>query len=82
LGDWADELSKDIWTADWVSTGPKSYCYKTDTGKVVCKIIVYYITRHESDTLQTRRRVEEYEAAKRPSTSSSLRVTHRHFHVA
>jgi hypothetical protein len=40
------------------------------------------ITRHESDTLQTRRRVEEYEDAKRPSTSSSLRVTHRHFHAA
>jgi hypothetical protein len=26
--------------------------------------IVYYITRHESDTLQTRRLVEEYEDAK------------------
>jgi hypothetical protein len=46
------------------------------------KTIVYYITRHESNTLLTKRRVEEYEDAKRPSTSSSLRVTHRHFHAA
>jgi hypothetical protein len=41
LGDWTDELGKDIWTVDWVSTlstGPKSNCYKTNTGKVVCKM--------------------------------------------
>jgi hypothetical protein len=38
LGDWTDELGKDIWIVDWVSTGPKSYCYKTNTGEVVCKI--------------------------------------------
>jgi hypothetical protein len=37
LGDWTDELGKDVWIADWVSTGPKS-CYKTNTGEVVCKI--------------------------------------------
>jgi hypothetical protein len=29
LGDWSDELGKDVWIVDWVSTGPKSYCYKT-----------------------------------------------------
>jgi hypothetical protein len=38
LGDWTDELGKDVWIVDWLSTGPKSYCYKTNTGKVVCKI--------------------------------------------
>jgi hypothetical protein len=34
----------------------------------------YDIKRHKSDTLQTRRRVEEYEDAKRLSTSSSHRL--------
>jgi hypothetical protein len=32
LGDWIDEFDKEIWIVDWVSTlstGPKSYCYKT-----------------------------------------------------
>jgi hypothetical protein len=24
LGDWTDELDKNIWTIDWVSTGPKT----------------------------------------------------------
>jgi hypothetical protein len=44
LGDWTDELGKSVWIVDWVSTGPKSYCYKTNIGKVVCKIIVIYLT--------------------------------------
>lgn len=38
LGDWTDELGKDVWIDDWISTGPKSYCYKTNKGNVVCKI--------------------------------------------
>jgi hypothetical protein len=38
LGEWTDELGKDVWIVDWLSTGPKSYCYKTNTDKVVCKI--------------------------------------------
>jgi hypothetical protein len=38
LGDWTDELGKGVWIVDWESTGPKSYCYKTNTGEVVCKI--------------------------------------------
>jgi hypothetical protein len=38
LGDWTDELGKGVWIIDWISTGPKSYSYKTNTGKVVCKI--------------------------------------------
>jgi hypothetical protein len=29
LGDRIDELDKNVWIIDWVSTGPKSYCYDT-----------------------------------------------------
>jgi hypothetical protein len=34
FGDWTDELDKNVWTIDWVSTGPKSYCYKINTSKI------------------------------------------------
>jgi hypothetical protein len=51
LGDWTDELGKDVWIVDWVSTGPKSYCYKTNTDKVICKIIVYYVMRSRNEVL-------------------------------
>jgi hypothetical protein len=34
LGDWTDKLDKNVCIIDWISTGPKSYCYKTNTGKI------------------------------------------------
>lgn len=33
-GCWADKLGKVVWIVDLILTGRKSYCYKTNTGKV------------------------------------------------
>lgn len=38
LGEWTDELKKDEHIKLWVSTGPKSYHYKTNLGKNITKI--------------------------------------------
>jgi len=38
LGEWTDELGKDNYIKEWVSTGPKSYGYLTNKGKEVVKI--------------------------------------------
>ncbi|XP_072400522.1 uncharacterized protein [Diabrotica undecimpunctata] len=38
LGDWSDELPGDDYIVEWLSTGPKSYFYKTAKGKEVTKI--------------------------------------------
>jgi hypothetical protein len=37
LGDWTDELGKDVWSVDWVSTGPKSYCIRLIQVKLFVK---------------------------------------------
>ena len=37
LGDLTDELEGD-YTTEWCGTGPKSYAYETNKGKVVCKV--------------------------------------------
>jgi hypothetical protein len=33
MGDWTDELDKNVWTINWVLTGSKTYCYKSNTSK-------------------------------------------------
>ena len=38
LGEQTDELGKDNYIKEWVSTGPKCYGYLTNTGKEVVKI--------------------------------------------
>jgi hypothetical protein len=38
LGDLTDELKRNEHIEEYVSTGPKSYAYRTNTGKRVCKI--------------------------------------------
>lgn len=43
LGDLTDELCEDcedgsVWISEFVSTGPKSYSYRTSAGAVVCKV--------------------------------------------
>lgn len=37
LGEWTDELNGDH-IEEFLSTGPKSYAYKTTKGKIVCKV--------------------------------------------
>lgn len=37
LGELTDELNEGEWIEEFVSTGPKSYAYKLNTGKTVCK---------------------------------------------
>jgi hypothetical protein len=49
LGDWTD----DVWIVDWVSTGPKTYCYKTNTGKVVCKIKGFTLNYETSEKINS-----------------------------
>jgi len=38
LGEWTDELGKDNYIKEWLSTGPKSYSFLTNKEKVVVKI--------------------------------------------
>jgi len=38
LGEWTDDLGKNNYIKKWVSTGPKSYGYLTNTEKEVVKI--------------------------------------------
>lgn len=38
LGDLTDELESGDWIIEFVSSGPKSYAYRTNNGKVCCKI--------------------------------------------
>lgn len=38
LSEWSDELGKDDYINDWISTGPKSYAYDTAKGEGKCKI--------------------------------------------
>lgn len=38
LGDLTDELDEGTWITEFVSTGPKSYAYKLNNGKTVCKV--------------------------------------------
>jgi len=38
LGEWTDELGKDTYIKEWLSTGPKIYGYLTNTEKEVVKI--------------------------------------------
>jgi hypothetical protein len=44
LGDWTDEVDKNVCITDWISTGPKRYCYKTNTGKIKKKNTLKYKT--------------------------------------
>ena len=37
LGEWTDELNGD-YIEEFISTGPKSYAYRTSKGKIVCKV--------------------------------------------
>jgi hypothetical protein len=53
LGDWTDELGKGVWIIDWISTGPKSYCYKTNTGKVVCRIKGFTLNYETSEKINS-----------------------------
>jgi hypothetical protein len=55
LGDWPDELGKSVWIVDWVSTSPKSYCYKTNIGKVVCKIKEFTLNYETSKKINSDR---------------------------
>jgi hypothetical protein len=38
---------------DWISTGPKSYCYKTNTGKVVCRIKGFTLNYETSEKINS-----------------------------
>jgi hypothetical protein len=38
MGEISSELEKDEWIVEWLSTGPKSYFYRTNKGKTVIKI--------------------------------------------
>ncbi len=38
LGEWTDELGKNVHIDKWLATGPKSYHYRTNTGKEVTKV--------------------------------------------
>jgi hypothetical protein len=49
LGDWTDDVS----IVDWVSTAPKTYCYKTNTGKVVCKIKGFTLNYETSEKINS-----------------------------
>jgi hypothetical protein len=53
LGDWTDEFGKGVWIIDWISTGPKSYCYKTNTGKVVCRIKGFTLNYETSEKINS-----------------------------
>jgi hypothetical protein len=53
LGDWTDELGKGVWIIDWISTGPKSYCYKTNTDKVICKIKGFTLNYETSEKINS-----------------------------
>jgi hypothetical protein len=53
LGDWTDELGKGVWIIDWISTDPRSYCYKTNTGKVVCKIKGFTLNYETSEQINS-----------------------------
>ena len=37
LGDMTNELDDGEYIVGWTSTGPKTYCYKTNFGRIVCK---------------------------------------------
>jgi hypothetical protein len=53
LGHWTDELGKGVWIIDWISTGPKSYCYKTNTAKVVCRIKGFALNYETSEKINS-----------------------------
>lgn len=50
LGEWTDELSGDN-IVEFISTGPKSYAYKTSKGKTVCKIKGFTLNYENSQKL-------------------------------
>jgi hypothetical protein len=53
LGHWTDELGKGVWIIDWISTGPKSYCYKTNTAKIVCRIKGFTLNYETSEKINS-----------------------------
>ncbi len=38
LDEWTDELGENVFIEKWLATGPKSYQYRTNTGKDVTKV--------------------------------------------
>ena len=54
LGDMTDELDGD-WIVDWVGTGPKSYSYLTNKGKMVCKVKVFSLNHENSQYINMQR---------------------------
>jgi ribosomal protein S20 len=50
LGEWTDELGGDYIT-NWVSTGPKSYDYVTNSQKEMCKIKGFFLNYENSQFL-------------------------------
>jgi len=50
LGEWTDELEKDDYITEWVSTGPKSYGYLTNKGKEMLKIKGFTLNYQKLET--------------------------------
>ena len=81
LGDWGDELGKDVYINYWASTGLKSYGYRTTTGKKVSKMKGFTLNFKDSLKLNIKSmenillRCEAPEwlsSAVRPTTSKGL----------
>ena len=50
LGEWTDELNGDH-IKEFISTGPKSYAYRTSKGKIVCKVKGFTLNYKNSQKL-------------------------------
>jgi hypothetical protein len=50
LGDLTNELDLDEWITEYVALAPKSYAYKTSTGKTSCKVKGFCLN-HETSNL-------------------------------
>src|SRR5436190_19772438 len=51
LGEWSNELKHDEYIIDWVSTGPKSYAYKTNNGTEKMKVKGFTLNWQNSQKL-------------------------------
>ncbi|CAH1103834.1 unnamed protein product [Psylliodes chrysocephalus] len=69
LGEWSDELGEDDHIVDFLSTGPKSYYYKTLKGIEVTKIKGFTLNYENSEMLNNKGMLE---AINNPSTEIKL----------
>ena len=60
LGEVTDELGKDNYIKEWLSTGLKSCGYLTNTEKEVVKIKRLYLKLHKLQTLELRKHEKNY----------------------